>query len=85
MTREQGRMRTWRFPRFSALYMFFKQSASTLIFTICGEELMEGRREEWEMGGGRRREGKRDRRDGRDERAEGEGGRGDSEGSSVSE
>ncbi len=33
-TLEEGRMITWRFPRFSALEMVFKQSARTDIFVI---------------------------------------------------
>ena len=34
MTLELGLIRTWRFPRFSALTMLFRQSRSTLIRTI---------------------------------------------------
>ena len=34
MTFDDGRMSTWRLPRFSALETVFKQSASTLMRTI---------------------------------------------------
>ena len=34
ITFEHGRIITWRFPRFSAFDIFFRQSAKTLIFTM---------------------------------------------------
>lgn len=38
MTLEQGLMRTWRFPRFSALLMLFSASARTFMRTMMPEE-----------------------------------------------
>lgn len=38
ITLEQGLMRTWRFPRFSALLMLFSASASTFIRTMMPVE-----------------------------------------------
>ena len=38
ITFEQGRMRTCRFPRFSALLMLFKASAKTFMRTILSDD-----------------------------------------------
>ena len=39
ITLDEGLIRTWRFPRFSALYIFFSASFNTLILTMSQQSL----------------------------------------------
>ena len=39
MTLDEGLIRTWRFPRFSALYIFFSASFNTLILTMSSKTI----------------------------------------------
>ena len=60
MTFEHGRMSTWRFPRFSALEMLFRQSARTDMRTILPTKLREGRTRQRQATNDKRRRERRD-------------------------